>query len=184
MIRYIEGEVMDVGLEGVIVKANAIGYLVAPVGCNPLNGSRVEFWIHDLVREDRRELYGFQGRDVMEVFEKLIDVPGIGHKMAQKILNAFKPDEITQKIVEGDVHFLTSLPGVGKKTAQKIVLELKGVLALDDESKTETGDKDVIDALVSLGYPSKEAAAMAADLDGDTMEEKIKNALRMAGGSK
>lgn len=182
MIRFLEGDVMDISEDGAVIFAAGIGYAVAPVGMQLLRDQHVRLWIHDLVREDRRELYGFESKDTLEVFEKLIEISGIGHKLAQKMLSTHKPEEIIRRIVAEDIAFLTSLPGIGKKTAQKIILELKGVL-VQDEAPIQEVDTDVIDALVSLGYPKKDALDVLPALEGSSTEGKIRHALQLLSAS-
>ncbi len=178
MMRYIEGEVIQVEQDGLVLKTGGVGYFIYTVACFGEVGNAMQLWLHDLVREDKRELYGFVDKDVLHLFEKLISISGIGHKMAQKILMAHKPVDITQSIVSGDIPFLTSLPGIGKKTAQKIVLELKGVLVEDDASGEQV-DHDALEALESLGYAKKDAHAALKGLSAHTTETRIRQALKL-----
>lgn len=112
-------------------------------------------YIHEHIREDAHDLYGFLKADDLDLFRSLLSVSGIGPKVALVLLSLGDASTVRDAILTGDLTFLTSAPGVGKKLAQKIVLELKGQLV---EEKTESSaDKDVRDALVGLGYSAAQA---------------------------
>jgi len=71
------------------------------------------------------------------------------------------------------------VPGIGKKTAQKIILELKGVLV---ETEMQGGfDEDAISALQALGYSRRDAEQILSTAEGETTEERIRNALKQLG---
>ena len=82
---------------------------------------------------------------------------------------------------------LTALPGIGKKTAQRLVLELKGkvdVGGLGEVSELTPVDKDVMDALINLGYSAAEAARAARSVPStvQAIEERVRVALQYLGG--
>ncbi len=181
MIMRLQGTVLEHGVDWVLVDVAGVGYRVhAPLSlatAQPI-GASIIVWTHEAVREDRRELYGFATQEALELFWKLIEVNGVGPRVAQKILAAGLPEEVKRHVMEGDVTFLTRVPGVGKKTAQKIILELKGVLV--DEGVVATGDQDLVDVLTGLGYAASEARALAARIPSglNTIEDKVKAALQ------
>jgi Holliday junction resolvasome RuvABC DNA-binding subunit len=74
---------------------------------------------------------------------------------------------------------MTAVGGVGKKTAEKIILELRGKVS--DILENENKDNELVMALKSLGYTEKVAENMAKNVSGNTMQEKIKNALKNSG---
>lgn len=177
MIGYLKGIVIHVEEGECIVKVGDIGYQVHPVGYMPKDGESLELWIHDLVREDRRELYGFTDRSAKAIFEQLISINGVGHKLAAQALRMAKPEELQKHIIDGNIEFLTSLSGIGKKTAQKIILELKGVLVEQEQSAEQAVATEVIDGLKSLGYSMKDIAPHLEDLPENT-EDALKEVLR------
>ncbi|MDP2631543.1 MAG: Holliday junction branch migration protein RuvA [Candidatus Uhrbacteria bacterium] len=178
MIAYLEGAVRSVRPGRLVLLVGGIGYEVFAVGFDAEVDTALQLHIHDYVREDRRELYGFTDRPTQELFERLIDISGVGTKLAQKILSVGTRDDIADRILKGDLGFLTSISGVGKKTAQKIILELKGVLVQEDD---RIEDADTLDALMSLGYPRNHCIEIIRQVNGNTLEEKIKDALRLLG---
>lgn len=176
MIGYLTGRVIHVDSEGAVVLCGQVGYTVFPVGCLFEKGSEVEVWIHDVVREDRRDLFGFLDLETKVLFEQLITIDGVGQKLAQRILNSTSPTILRQHILEGNIVFLTSLSGVGKKTAQKIILEMKGVLVEEGQGQ-QSVSQDVVDGLRSLGYSLQDLRPHLQELPQDT-EAALKEVLR------
>lgn len=163
-----------------ILKVSSVGYKVFAVGFKALPGDKLALFTYDHVREDRRELYGFETRGSLELFERLIDISGVGTKLAQKILDAAAHEVISRKIIAADLGFLTSISGVGKKTGQKIILELQGSL-VQEETKDE--DNETIEALMSLGYTRLDCAAIVQNLAGESVEDRIREALKLLGSN-
>ncbi|MCR4278510.1 MAG: Holliday junction branch migration protein RuvA [bacterium] len=166
----------------VLLEVGGIGYLVAvPARIQPSLqvGTEAHLFIYDHVREDARRLFGFTSLDERHFFETLISISGVGPKVALLILSVGTIDDIRKAVESGDVGFLTSVPGIGAKTAKKIVLELKGKLVEDAEESTS--DREVVDALVALGYSSSHAreAVRLIDVTIVDTEERIRIALKM-----
>lgn len=176
MIGSLAGEVMAARPDWFILKVAGVGYKVFPVGLEVAPGHELEIYIFDLVREDRRELYGFSTIENLELFETMIEVNGVGPKLAAKILSSVPAEQVIEKILSGDLDFLTNIPGVGKKTAQKIILELKGVLVTGGEQVEPDGE--AVDALVGLGYSRRDVSEVLRGLEAGSTEEKIRAALK------
>ncbi|MEA3226813.1 MAG: Holliday junction branch migration protein RuvA [Planctomycetota bacterium] len=136
----------------------------------------VELWTHEHIRDDARDLYGFQTQQERHLFLRLLDVSGVGPKMALNILSLGKAEEIERKIDEGDVTWISCVPGVGKKTAQKIILELKGCLA--GVTAGDSASEEVVSALMNLGYPRDQARAAASGISEGSVEGRLKTALK------
>jgi Holliday junction DNA helicase RuvA len=114
-------------------------------------------------------LFGFTELDEKNMFLQLINVSGVGPKLALSILSGISPVDLARAIVTKDVARLVGLSGVGKKTAERLCLDLKekvGFIAAGDEAAPDFGaespvsgskEKDVISALVNLGYPQSRA---------------------------
>ena len=95
---------------------------------------------------------------------RLIDISGVGPKLAMQILGGYDLGTLTVAIATGDIKTLSKIKGLGKKTAELIVLNLREQVAVDmADASTEIGgsmDADVSDAvfaLVSLGESNTEA---------------------------
>jgi Holliday junction DNA helicase RuvA len=184
MIAGIEGILKARGEEWVIIDVGGVSFHVqspaSTISKLGTPGARVQLHTHLHVREDVLALYGFASAEELKVFELLINVSGIGPKIALAILSAFNPEKFELAIVRGDVDLLSSVTGVGKKTAARLVLELKGKfeqLGIAAFSPHE----DVRAALMSLGYSAAEAYSAVAALPDSpelSLEDKIKLALQ------
>ena len=162
MIAHLRGKLLAKHPNQAIVETAGIGYDVTisvPTFSDlPTVGAEVALHIHTHVREDLIALYGFLRSAEKQLFEKLINVSGIGPKLAITILSGMAADEMVGAIRSNDVARLTRIPGIGKKTAERMVLELRdrlpeaaptAALAVPAMSATE---EDVLSALVNLGY--------------------------------
>jgi len=85
----------------------------------------VEFHTFVQVRDDRMVLFGFLERADRALFLKLIDVTGIGPKLALSVLSLYPAGRVVEAIRGGDAGFLKQLPGLGKKTAERLIVELR-----------------------------------------------------------
>lgn len=130
MIDFVRGRIAHWDTEYVVVDVRDIGYrLFTP---NPYsfakNDEPVTIYTHHHVREDAVLLFGFATREEQAMFRKLLEVSGIGPRVALGILAGGKPETIAAAIQQENLVFLTKLPGIGKKTAQRMVLDLKDKL--------------------------------------------------------
>lgn len=190
MIATLHGKIQARTEDALIVNVGGVGFRVR-VPTNTLAnlgavGSEVQLFTHLHVREDEISLYGFATEDERNLFETLLTVSGIGPKVGLGILSAAPADTLRIAIAQGNVDMLTAIPGIGKKTAQRLILELKGkidVSGLGEVSELTPLDKDVIDALINLGYSAAEAtrAARAVPSNVQTLEERVRVALQHLG---
>jgi Holliday junction DNA helicase RuvA len=195
VIAALRGRILEKSPNRVVVDVNGVGYEVSV----PLStfyglgepGSDIALRIHTHVREEALALYGFVTALEQDLFTRLIDVSGIGPKVALAVLSGMEPLELMHAIERSDVARLTNIPGVGKKTAERIVLELKDRLprvqvaavgAGISDTDSPTLRDDVLSALMNLGYhrPLAEKAAAAAieATPGAGFERTLRQALR------
>ncbi|CQR57716.1 Holliday junction branch migration protein RuvA [Paenibacillus sonchi] len=130
MIDYLRGPVVHLEPEYVVVDVQGIGYRVFcpnPYAFAKLEGP-VTIYIHYQTREDATLLFGFPTREEQKLFRKLIEVSGIGPRVALGILTGGTPDQLISAIYQENITFLTKLPGIGKKTAQRMILDLRDKL--------------------------------------------------------
>ena len=159
MIGYLEGSVVRTSEKDMIVMAGGVGYRVlAPLPALLANtpGTKAALHIHTHVREDQITLYGFQEESELELFERLINVSGIGPKSALAMLSVHSPASVAEAVERGDAVLLSHTPGIGKKTAEKIILELKGKLSHLQGDGNSDSFFEVRLALEALGYSPKE----------------------------
>lgn len=188
MIASLSGTIRHKDLQALVVDIGGIGHKVfvpTDVTLDAQVGEPVFLWTHLAVRETALDLFGFPERELLELFELLITIPGIGPKTALGILNVATPTMLRQAVSSGDTSYLTKVSGIGKKNAEKIVLELKDKLHVGEESapagKQAQVDSDVIEALVSLGYTERDSRGVLKELPADleTASERVKYALKL-----
>jgi Holliday junction DNA helicase RuvA len=196
MIAFLRGKILEKHPNQVIVDAGGVGYDVTiPISTYsslPDTGSEVRLRIHTHVREDALSLYGFLTQEEKILFEKLIDVSGIGPRLAVTVLSGLATKDLIASIRHGQVEQLVRIPGVGKKTAERIVLELRDKLEIPGvaipaaaaPATTFTAlEQDVLSALVNLGCTraTAEAAIRKAKATGplDGFEPLFRRSLEM-----
>ena len=200
MLSYIIGEVAEISADTVVVENNGIGFNIKTsamtIDSLPPVGDMVRIYTYLHVREDAMQIFGFLSKDELEVFKLLLNVNGIGPKGALGILSAISTDDLRFAVLSDDVNLIKSCPGVGAKTAQKLIIELKDKLRLEDafemavnnnNKKNTVQDNTVIvmneavEALVSLGYGSKDAIAAVKkveNIQNKNSEQILKEALK------
>lgn len=177
MIAMLSGKITYHGLGFVLLEVNGIGFkVILPEDAAHALAGETTLYTHEVIRDTERELFGFISMAALELFWKLIAISGIGPRSAQKVVFADPVDRVKEKIMKGDIAFLTDIPGVGKKTAQKIILELKGSLV--EEPSTPALDDDAVEALMTLGYLRREAERALSDVGGGTTEERVREVLK------
>ncbi|GGA42011.1 Holliday junction branch migration protein RuvA [Paenibacillus physcomitrellae] len=174
MIDFLRGRVVHFETEYVVLDVHGVGYRVfCP---NPYyfakskDKEEVTIYTHHHVREDAILLFGFATREEQKLFRKLIEVSGIGPRVALGILAGGTPDSVVAAIYQENITFLTKLPGIGKKTAQRIILDLRdkldgistGTVVIHSELEVDLFNPDqstwqeAKEALKSLGYTDTE----------------------------
>ena len=93
----------------------------------PEIGTEITLLTHLVVREDAMILFGFSQIQEKELFLQMIEVNGIGPKMAQRILSSVSVNDFLSMIAREDKVALGKIKGIGKKTIQdvKIFNEIK-----------------------------------------------------------
>ena len=160
MIAHLRGRLISKHPNQAVVEAAGVGYDVTisvPTFSElPNEGADVALHIHTHVREDAIALFGFLRPDEKRLFEKLIQVSGIGPKLAVTILSGMSAADMVSAIKGNDVGRLTRIPGIGKKTAERMVLELRDKLegfGIEPVRPAASAvEEDVLSALVNLGY--------------------------------
>lgn len=180
MIDSLNGEVISIGLDHGVIECGGVGYrfLATPPTLGRLTrGEKARVLTTLVVKEDAMTLYGFSDEDAREMFHRLTTVTGLGPKLALAALSVFEPAELAGHITAGDAKMIQTIPGVGKKMADRLVLELKDKLAgvYGAQSAAAVGasaqsavaqnrgvslaTEQVVEALVGLGFPEKNARA-------------------------
>lgn len=203
MIDFLRGQVAHLETEYIVLDVQGIGYRVFtpnPYAFAKQDGAVTAF-IHYHVREDATLLFGFSTREEQKLFRRLIDVNGVGPKVALGILaGCGKPEAVVTAIQQENITFLTKLPGIGKKTAQRIVLDLKDkldgigldihpdslftrVTVADEDSSDGSAWSEAREALKALGYTEAELDRVWKDLQhrihaDESVDSLMKKALQ------
>ncbi|OXM86831.1 Holliday junction branch migration protein RuvA [Paenibacillus rigui] len=204
MIDFLRGTIVHREIDFVVMDVRGVGYRVYcanPYSASLKEGEETTLFTHYQVREDAHLLFGFVNREEQSLFRLLIEVNGIGPKVAIGILaGGGRPEVIAAAIQQENLNFLTKLPGIGRKTAQRIVLDLKdklGGISVPTESLSAfNGGDDLFAApqgvnswseakaaLLALGYTEAEAdragqAIKPKLIGGETVDAVMKLALQ------
>jgi Holliday junction DNA helicase RuvA len=191
MIDYIRGKITDLTPTFIIIENEGIGYFlsISLTTYARLEGKdEFKILIHEVIREDSHQLFGFADKDERDIFRLLISVSGVGASTARMMLSSLNPGEIENAILGSDINTLKSVKGIGLKTAQRIIIDLKDklgkqsgtgeIFAFTDNTKRE----EALSALVMLGF-GKSAVLKVLDriIREDknlTVEDIIKKALK------
>jgi len=192
MIEYIKGSLQERTPAYVIIEVQGIGYKIhislTSFSQIPEKGE-VMFYIHELIREDTHELYGFLNTFEREIFLHLLSVSGVGANTARVMLSSLTATEVREAILLEQVNALKAIKGIGAKTAQRIIVDLKDKLGkLEGAEKiapveNNTLREEALSALVTLGFVKNKAEKVVdkviATEPGSGVEKIIKEALKL-----
>src|SRR3989338_2288397 len=191
MISFLEGKIEHRGDKYVILNVGGIGYkvTVSPKLLNILTKSTpvVKLHIHSQLNSSRSsfDMYGFQTKEDLELFNLVTSVNGIGPKSAIGILSTIEPKHLKAAIINDDADYLKKVSGLGPKTAQRLILELKNkvdYLDIGDVGDIDLGQEgQATEALLALGYSPSQAKDALKEAKGDTLEKRVREALRLLG---
>lgn len=192
MLYYVSGPVavLEPGLA--VIDCGGVGYACAVTSFTAAQlrlNQPARLYVHESIREDAYDLFGFFTREELRCFQLLLGVSGVGPKAALAILSAGGPQSFTLAVMTGDERALTVAQGVGKKLAQRIILELKDKLggaesvAAGVPAPAASGSGGAASmaaaALQELGYSAAEISAALKGCDpAATTEEMVRYALR------
>lgn len=129
MIEQIRGKLIQKSPTFAVVDVAGIGYGVnisaRTGGMLPEENAEVLLYTNLVVREDSMTLFGFADQAEKDLFLMLLDVNGVGPKMAQRILSGVAPTDLLNMIASDNKSALGKIKGLGKKTTEQMVLTLK-----------------------------------------------------------
>jgi Holliday junction DNA helicase RuvA len=191
MIDYIKGAITQITPTFLTHETGGIGYFIniSITTFSKLEGKKeYKVLVHEIIREDSHQLFGFADSEERDIFRLLISVTGVGANTARMMLSSLSPVEIEKAIIGSDVNILKSVKGIGLKTAQRIIVDLKDklgkqagsgeIFAFADNTKRE----EALSALVMLGFAkstiSKVLDKIIREEKNLTVEDMIKKALK------
>jgi len=195
MIALLRGEVAVRRSDHVVVMCGDVGYRAA-VSAETLRhvppaGEQATLHTHLIVRDDALALYGFHSEQERDLFLMLLSVQAVGPKVALAVLSGGTPRELIAALAAGDAARFQAVPGIGKRTAERIIVELREKVGVQDgavaageivarRGETDTPRSLARAGLLELGYAPEEADALLLELVGDSAEDLIGQALRLA----
>lgn len=193
MIATLTGRVAEKLGTVVVIECAGVGYGVLMTSTdfgNAVNGSELKVYIHENIKEDTHDLFGFSQLETRALFQQLLGVKNVGPKVALGVLDIGPANSVRQAIASGDVKRLQTAKGVGKRAAEQIVVELRdkvGAIVGDEaegivnRSGVDQTD-EALQALIALGYNDVDAVLALADIERHLpVEERIKLALKGKG---
>lgn len=208
MIQFLSGLVVKKLASTVVLNVAGVGYGVdvplTAFAFIPIEGENCSLWISMKVKEDSMKLYGFPTFVEKEVFEMLLNVNGVGPKMAIAILSTIPLTSLRNAIDFNQPEILENVPGIGARTAEKILLDLKGrikkfpklghedsvnkktasgLLSFSDQQHDQTQFRlleDLRSALENLGYKEKEINPVLQDIKSSHTDADFSQLIRVA----
>jgi holliday junction DNA helicase RuvA len=191
MIDYIKGTITQSNPTFITLETGGIGYFIN-ISVNTFSKletkTEIRILIHEVIREDTHQLFGFADETERDIFRLLISVTGVGANTARMMLSSITPEEIEKAILGSDVNILKSVKGIGLKTAQRIIVDLKDKLGKQAGSgeiftfSDNTKREEALSALVMLGFAknavSKVLDKIVREEKNLTVEDMIKRALK------
>ena len=191
MIDYIKGTITLITPTYLIIETGGIGYM-AHISLTTFSQLEKEheykILIHEVIREDTHQLFGFADHEEREIFRLLISVNGVGANTARMMLSSLSPTETERAISLSEVNILKGIKGIGLKTAQRIIVDLKdkiGRHAGGDEIFAFTDNtirEEALSALVMLGFAKSAVTKVLDKIIREqkdlTVEDLIKTALK------
>ena len=190
MIATLNGKISEKFEDIVVLDVNGVGYglLVTLEDYGRLaTGEPAKLYVHEHIREDAHDLFGFVLRDTQLLFRQLLGVKNVGPKVALAVLGIGSSAVVRGAIAAGDVKLLQTAKGVGKRAAEQMVVELRDKVGLaagaEAENIVSRGGVNLTDealqALLALGYSEADAQQALTNIDSSLpTEERIKLALK------
>ncbi len=197
MIALLRGEVAARRADHVVILCGSVGYRAAVSAETlrhvPAVGDEATLHAHVIVRDDALALYGFHSEEERDLFLMLLSVQAVGPKVALAILSGGTPRELISALAAGDAGRFQAVPGIGKRTAERIIVELREKVEVKGRAGADA-DAPILarrgeaqhpralarDGLLELGYGPGEAEELLRDAEGDSAEELLAHALRLA----
>lgn len=194
MIEYIIGNITALSPAAAVLETRGgVAYslnITLPTYTQLEGKNEAKLLVHESIREDAWNLYGFLSSQERNLFRALIGVSGVGAATAMVILSSIPIAELETSIASGDDSLLKKVKGIGKKTAERIIVDLKDKIEASADavlpvmsSKAHVAYDEALAALIMLGFqkaPSQKVLKNLFDADPEIkVETAIKKALTM-----
>ncbi|MBR1792640.1 MAG: Holliday junction branch migration protein RuvA [Bacteroidales bacterium] len=196
MYEYISGKLTSLNTTQAVIDCGGVGYLLE-ISLTTFDkiqhlrdtSSPAKLFVHEVIREDAHQIFGFADEIERSLFRLLISVSGVGANTARVMLSTLTAVELSSAIASQDEATIKRIKGIGAKTAQRIVLELHDKVAtlgtMSAAVGTSTGmgisisKQEALSAMTMLGFAKSAVEKVLQTLDGSlTAEELIREALK------
>lgn len=180
MYSYIIGTITSFTANSIVIDNSGIGYNVYVANPYSFNlGEKYQVYTYTHQNEYETSMYGFKTEDEKKLFLRLIDVKGLGPKVALGLFATGSVAGIIDAIDRENIVYLTKFPKIGDKLARQIILDLKGKLAASTEVVTSSND-ELVSVLESLGYKKPDIKKILPKINySQSIENQIKEALKL-----
>ena len=181
MYNYIKGIIAEQESNYIVVDVSGVGYQIYVA--NPYSyelNQEYQVYTYSHIREEEFSLYGFKSKEEKDLFLRLINVKGLGPKMALPMLATGSVEGIIDAIDRENILYLTKFPKIGEKIARQIILDLKSKLTTAPVNQDVKEYDELCSVLINLGYKSADIKRITPQINTSlTLEEQIKEALKL-----
>lgn len=189
MIAYLTGKILQKTPTQSIIDCQGVGYEVfhTPYTAEKMQSTNVSLHIHNHIREDAFQLFGFFSIDEKNLFKDLLKVSSVGPKLALSILSGIQYQELVTALHNKDIQRLQKIPGIGKKTAERLSIELadKVMASLGSDLSPATQEvqkeTELESVLLNLGYQKNDITKVIPKvrefIEVEALEVVVKKAL-------
>ena len=190
MIEYITGRLTAITpTDATLETAGGVAYLLnitLPTFTALQGKESARLLVHESIRDDAWQLFGFIDENERSMFRSLIGGSGVGAGSARTILSAIPSRELAAAITAGDAASLKKVKGIGTKTAERIIVDLRDKIKASDDTlilqspaTTEAFD-EALAALVMLGFTAAQSRKVLKKLFDADPTLKVEAAIRKA----
>ena len=195
MIDYIKGELTELTPAIAVVEAAGVGYAMN-ISLNTFTAiqgkKEVKLYVHEAIREDAHELFGFAAKKEREMFLLLITVSGVGPNTARMVLSSMSPAELCNSISTGNERMIKTIKGIGLKTAQRIIVDLRDkIVTLGITQEIPAGGSieqpvnnqvkdEAVSALTMLGFSPAPSSKVVVDILKEQPDLKVEQVIKTA----
>ena len=160
MYAFIRGLLIQATASYAILDVSGVGYQISIPSSAAVKlslGSTITLHTSFIVREGFQGLYGFPSQEERDLFNEVIEISGIGPKIALSLISHLSLPDLQEVILQKDATALSKIPGIGKKSAERLIIELshkleKFFISIPPINSNQKTYQDALKALINLGY--------------------------------